>query len=84
MEGRKEGAYGTEGVCGDEPLQLGLWDVEVPADGRERDRHGGHVRGLEMPFIYACLDDACERERRTHIQNHREGYGADQQEILRS
>ena len=53
MEGRKEGAYGTEEVRGDEPLQLGLWDVEVPADGRERDGDGGHVRGLEVPFIYA-------------------------------
>ena len=45
-ETRQKWTHRIESVCGDDPLQFGLINVEVLADGRQRDEDGSGVRGL--------------------------------------
>ena len=62
-ESIEEKTYGAKGVGGDDPLQLGLYNVEVPADGRERDGYGSHIRGLRRRLYMG--GDACERGKKS-------------------
>ena len=42
----KARTYGAEGIGRDDPLELGLVNIEVSSDGGKGHRHGGQVRGL--------------------------------------
>ena len=45
-ETRQKWTHQIERVCGDDPLQLGLINVEVLTNGRQRDEDSSGVRGL--------------------------------------
>ena len=52
----KTGTDRAERVRGDDPLQLGLLDVEVLANSGQRDEYGSSIRGLRsVPSVAVAV-----------------------------